>query len=232
MMKGHRVLAASLLVLFGSAVQQARSQDLPAEVVRYADVVLFNGSVLTMDRDTPDFTVAQAIAVRDGTIIAIGDTARIVKMAGPQTKKIDLAGKAVMPGVVDTHSHPNRYAVVHYQSEFLPGYVKYLQDNHLRTGRVQWEKGKAIAIEQLKAIVAKAGPHDLIYANSRGNPVIMNLTELDDVDAKRIVDFAAGLVFGLRGSIERVTNKVFMLSPANVQVGVEAAKAQLENSRN
>lgn len=65
-----------------------------------------------------------------------------------------------------------------------------------------------------------------------GNPVIMNLTELDDVDAKRIVDFAAGLVFGLRGSIERVTNKVFMLSPANVEVGVEAARAQLENSRN
>ena len=61
-----------------------------------------------------------------------------------------------------------------------------------------------------------------------GTPVIMNLTELDDTDAKRIVDFAAGLVFGLRGSIERVTNKVFMLSPANVQVGADVARAQLE----
>lgn len=61
-----------------------------------------------------------------------------------------------------------------------------------------------------------------------GNPVIMNLTELDDVDAKRIVDFAAGLVFGLRGSIERVTNKVFMLSPANVNVDADEARAQLE----
>lgn len=61
-----------------------------------------------------------------------------------------------------------------------------------------------------------------------GVPVIMNLTELDDTDAKRIVDFAAGLVFGLRGSIERVTNKVFMLSPANVQVGADQARAQLE----
>ncbi len=61
-----------------------------------------------------------------------------------------------------------------------------------------------------------------------GTPVIMNLTELDDTDAKRIVDFAAGLVFGLRGSIERVTNKVFMLSPANVQVGADQARAHLE----
>ncbi|MFB7270183.1 MULTISPECIES: cell division protein SepF [Streptomyces] len=54
-----------------------------------------------------------------------------------------------------------------------------------------------------------------------GTPVIMNLTEMDDTDAKRLVDFAAGLVFGLHGSIERVTQKVFLLSPANVDVTAE-----------
>ncbi|MFE7010147.1 cell division protein SepF [Streptomyces sp. NPDC057651] len=54
-----------------------------------------------------------------------------------------------------------------------------------------------------------------------GTPVIMNLTEMDDIDAKRLVDFAAGLVFGLHGSIERVTQKVFLLSPANVDVTAE-----------
>ncbi|MGH8866675.1 MAG: cell division protein SepF [Actinomycetes bacterium] len=52
-------------------------------------------------------------------------------------------------------------------------------------------------------------------------PVIMNLTDMGDPDAKRLVDFSAGLVFGLRGSIERVTNKVFLLSPANVEVTAE-----------
>ena len=60
-------------------------------------------------------------------------------------------------------------------------------------------------------------------------PVIMNLTEMDDADAKRLVDFAAGLVFGLRGTIERVTQKVFLLSPANVQVTAED-KAQIAQS--
>ncbi len=55
----------------------------------------------------------------------------------------------------------------------------------------------------------------------QGTPVIINLTEMDDVDAKRLVDFAAGLIFGLRGSIERVTNKVFLLSPPNVSVAAE-----------
>jgi len=54
-----------------------------------------------------------------------------------------------------------------------------------------------------------------------GTPVIMNLTEMDDSDAKRLVDFAAGLIFGLHGSIERVTQKVFLLSPANVTVTAE-----------
>lgn len=54
-----------------------------------------------------------------------------------------------------------------------------------------------------------------------GTPVIMNLNELDDTDAKRLVDFAAGLVFGLRGDIEKVTSKVFLLTPANVDVTAE-----------
>jgi cell division inhibitor SepF len=54
-----------------------------------------------------------------------------------------------------------------------------------------------------------------------GTPVIMNLTDMDDADAKRLVDFAAGLVFGRHGSIERVTQKVFLLTPANVEITAE-----------
>lgn len=54
-------------------------------------------------------------------------------------------------------------------------------------------------------------------------PVIMNLSDMDDSDAKRLVDFAAGLVFGLHGSIERVTNKVFLLSPEHVEVASESS---------
>ena len=54
----------------------------------------------------------------------------------------------------------------------------------------------------------------------------MNLTDMEDADAKRLVDFSAGLIFGLHGSIERVTAKVFLLSPANVVVTAEE-KARL-----
>jgi cell division inhibitor SepF len=49
-----------------------------------------------------------------------------------------------------------------------------------------------------------------------GTPVIINLTEMDDADAKRLVDFSAGLAFALRGAMDKVTNKVFLISPPNV----------------
>jgi cell division inhibitor SepF len=54
-----------------------------------------------------------------------------------------------------------------------------------------------------------------------GTPVIMNLTEMDHADAKRLVDFAAGLIFCCRGSIERITTKVFLVCPPNVTVAAE-----------
>ncbi|RSM83903.1 DUF552 domain-containing protein [Kibdelosporangium aridum] len=54
-----------------------------------------------------------------------------------------------------------------------------------------------------------------------GTPVIMNLTEMDDADARRLVDFAAGLAFALRGAMDKVTNKVFLISPPNVDVSAE-----------
>lgn len=57
-----------------------------------------------------------------------------------------------------------------------------------------------------------------------GTPVIMNLTGMSESDAKRMVDFSAGLVFGLHGVIERVTNRVFLLSPANVEVAGDQAE--------
>ncbi|MEU4346581.1 cell division protein SepF [Streptomyces sp. NPDC023838] len=51
-----------------------------------------------------------------------------------------------------------------------------------------------------------------------GVPVIVNLTSMEPGDAKRVVDFAAGLTFGLRGSIERVATRVFLLTPADTQI--------------
>ena len=63
-----------------------------------------------------------------------------------------------------------------------------------------------------------------------GNPVIINLTDMDESEHKRLVDFASGLAFGLHGTIERVTKKVFLLSPANVSVSSEDKSAAAQAS--
>jgi cell division inhibitor SepF len=58
-----------------------------------------------------------------------------------------------------------------------------------------------------------------------GVPVIINLSQMSEADARRLIDFASGLSQGLYGKIERVTNKVFLLSPAHVAVSGETTTA-------
>src|SRR6266511_2048107 len=73
-----------------------------------ADTVLFNGKVVTLDAAAP---TAEALAVRDGKIIAVGRSADIRNLAGPGTQVIDLAGRAVIPGLIDSHMHAIRAAL-------------------------------------------------------------------------------------------------------------------------
>jgi cell division inhibitor SepF len=101
-------------------------------------------------------------------------------------------------------------------------------DGGLDNGRLSRERAGATQV-QTTDLTRITTLHPRTYNEARtigehfrdGTPVIMNLTEMVDSDAKRLVDFSAGLIFGLRGSIERVTNKVFLLSPANVEVAAE-----------
>jgi len=93
----------------------------------------------------------------------------------------------------------------------------------------------AVAVEEKPVEVEKADLSRIVTVHPRsfndartigehfrdGVPVIMNLSQMENADAKRLVDFAAGLILGLRGNIERVTSKVFLLSPQNVTVAAE-----------
>jgi predicted amidohydrolase YtcJ len=72
------------------------------------DAVLLNGKILTVDRQ---FSVHEALAVRDGKIAAVGRTADIRKLAGPNTRSIDLQGRTVIPGLIDSHLHAIRAAL-------------------------------------------------------------------------------------------------------------------------
>src|SRR5512140_3541918 len=67
-----------------------------------ADTILVNGKIVTVD---DRFTIAQAVAIKGGRIVAVGRTAEIAKLADAGTTKIDLKGKTVIPGLIDNHAH-------------------------------------------------------------------------------------------------------------------------------
>src|SRR2546425_1404298 len=80
----------------------------PQLCAQTADTVLLNGKVLTVD---PQFSIQEAIAIRDGRISAVGKTADLRKLAGPRTRVIDLQGRTVIPGLIDSHMHAIRAAL-------------------------------------------------------------------------------------------------------------------------
>ncbi|WP_068829880.1 amidohydrolase [Pseudomonas sp. BMS12] len=73
------------------------------EAMAAADLVLFNGQVFTAETNQPN---AQAVAVENGKILEVGSDAQILALADADTRRVDLAGKVLMPGMIDTHSHP------------------------------------------------------------------------------------------------------------------------------
>lgn len=81
---------------------QAQQGSIPPEIMAWADMVLYNGKILTVD---DDFTIVEAVALRDGMFLALGTNERIRAMSGPKTQLIDLQGKTVVPGFIDTHNH-------------------------------------------------------------------------------------------------------------------------------
>jgi predicted amidohydrolase YtcJ len=89
--------AASFLLITLAVSLPAWSQS--------ADTILVNGKVLTVD---PQFSTREAVAVRDGKITAVGSSADVRKLAGPRTRLIDLQGRTVIPGLIDSHMHAIR----------------------------------------------------------------------------------------------------------------------------
>ena len=88
-------LVLAFLVTGAAAYAQQNNLNAPT-------LVLLNGKILTMDGQSK---IAEAVAIRDGRFLAVGDSAMIRPMAAGGTRTIDLAGKTVVPGLIDTHSH-------------------------------------------------------------------------------------------------------------------------------
>lgn len=97
----HRTLLVLIAaVLLGAWHVAARAQA--------AQTIYTGGDILTMEGNAPRY--AQALAVRDGRIAAVGSRAAVMKLKGPETRVVDLRGRTMIPGFVDSHSHLSDYA--------------------------------------------------------------------------------------------------------------------------
>ena len=152
-------LGALGIVLAAAAL---RAQPLPP------DVILSNGKIITVDER---FAIAQAVAIGGDRILAVGTNQEMARLAGPNTRKIDLLGKAVIPGLIDNHMHLLRAATT--------------WTRELRFDGIESRKQ---AIELLRARAKSAGPGEWIY-NIGGwthhqftdNPKSFTREELDQI---------------------------------------------------
>ena len=99
-----------------------------------ADFVLHNGKILTVDNN---FSTAEAVAVRGDKIAAVGSDQDVMKLAGPNTTVIDLKGRTVIPGLIDTHAHIHNYAESAYGGSAGPVLLKHFPAGDWRARRSQ-----------------------------------------------------------------------------------------------
>ena len=164
-MRPFQLLQASVyfsvaILVSGSA--RAQQQDVPQEVMAWADIILYNGKVLTAD---DNFTIFEAVAVRDGKFLAVGESDRIRRMAGALTRVVDLNGRSVVPGLWDPHLHQ-----------------AWLGQTAASGMRLQF-KDLNSTLEDIKTAVDKAAPGEWLFLTGPNNTVLVEEMNRKLVDA-------------------------------------------------
>jgi predicted amidohydrolase YtcJ len=163
------------------------------------DLILGNGKIITVDER---FTIAQAVAIKGDRIVAVGTNQEMAQLAGPNTRRIDLMGRSVTPGLIDNHMHLLRAATT-----------------WLRELRFDGVESRKQAIEMLRARVKTVGPGEWVY-NIGGwahqqfadDPRPFTRDELDQIAPNNPV------------SLQESYYQVFLNSRALQTLGIEANK--------
>src|SRR3990172_6770560 len=142
-------LIAALVLFCGVAMGQETLNGVPASIVFYPDTIVHNAKLVTMDDPTvainsPTGTIAQAMAIRDKKIMAVGTNAQILAMAGPRTEKIDVKGRMVMPSIIDTHDHAHGGIANQWQDRHPDPNQKQVKGYQLSAARTDAERVNAI----------------------------------------------------------------------------------------
>lgn len=212
----HKIFGMVLFLMFGLNVL-VQAQDYPPEVLQFADTVYTNATIVTLDdheMNSNPGTIAQAMAVRDEIIIGIGSNEEMLRMAGPDTEIVDLLGKTVLPGIVESHVHPmgasEAYAREIYNLRNTP--EGYALDLDVGTSSDETMAKVAQAMELLLS-VAQPTPEEWINISIVHNPELGFATPADVstlMSAPRLVD----VQITKEDLTEIVPNYPFVLSSA------------------
>jgi len=161
-------ISIGLFALFASRAYSQPARPASDPLVQYPHTILYNGKILTMDKDDKNFTVAQAVAIRDKGILRVGKDQEILKLAGPRTLKLNLNGRVVTPGLIETHKHMQDTAMRDYLPKelYVPG--------------VEWHT-KEKGLKDLKEVVSKYRPGEPIYVriDTRWTQALKDTTRWD-----------------------------------------------------
>ena len=204
---GMHLIGVMAFVVLTTPWASAQRQTLPDKIIAYPDTVLYNGKILTAD---DQFTIVEAVAIRDGKFLEVGKNNAALELAGPRTRKIDLQGKTVTPGFIAHHLHLPDYAYyamlmrrddIQWEGEFYPGGDKLVWD------RVE------ILLRDIKKAAAVAKPNEwvVIVAAFQAEPVIRQLrrSEMDAVSPNNpvvILTPVEGLVFAANSLALKMAN--------------------------
>ncbi|MSO20227.1 MAG: hypothetical protein EXQ56_07125 [Acidobacteria bacterium] len=148
--------ALSLLIITAAGLQaQQMLNNVPASIVSYPDMIVHNAKIYSMDDHSLNASSGrthQAMAVRGDTIFALGTNAEILVMAGPSTRKLDVKGRAVLPGFIDAHNHLHDGAVGRWARE-NPAIIDKVAKNFQVSGKnySDYTKGIELVIKEQMA---------------------------------------------------------------------------------
>ena len=158
----EKVLLTMLIPL--AVAGWAQTVTVPEAIVSYPDLIVHNAKIVTMDDPSFQLTTGrtvQALAVREGKVQALGSNAEILQLTGPQTRRIDVRGRTVIPGLINTHSHMHDRAL-RYWIRANAEKVEEVQRSFSVTGRDYAELKQGIELV-VKEQMARARPGQWAY---------------------------------------------------------------------
>ena len=153
--RARPLMALVLAMVSGASLPDNALADtaaIPPQLIRYADLVFFNGKVLTVDAE---FTVAEALAVRDGRVLAVGDENEILALAGPATERVNLAGRTLTPGYIYNDGDNAVPGGDIYKDTMVGGWL---------SGRIDGTEMEVL-LSSLDDVLDKAKPEEPVFVN-------------------------------------------------------------------